>query len=231
MNFVEVMNKLRAFPVPTGWPGALFQLPEGAMKEVFEAVVAGRFSSCIELGTGFGATTCVLAAALEANGSGRVVTVDMFRHEPVNVDVVSSHVGLRERIDIVVDPLGYNWYLADRIRRESESGTCKPVFDFCLLDGAHEFEPDALAFTLVAKLLKPGGALVVDDVNFHLRQIPNWRDSFGNRSDRELDTEQIRMVWELLVRQHPDFEDFRLRQDGRLGWARRRKQRFWGRSM
>ncbi len=226
MEFQDVLSRLKSFQPPEGWRGGLFLLPEGAMREVYESVLRDA-SSCIELGTGFGATTCVIAAALQEKSAGRVVTIDMIRHAPVNVELVSQYVGLRDLIDIVVDPLGYNWHLAERIRAASTTGECIPEFDFCLLDGAHEFLPDALAFTLVAKLLKPGGTLVLDDVNFHLRQVPNWADFFANRSDRELDTEQIRMVWDLLVRQHRDFEAFRLTQEGRVGWARKKKRRFW----
>ena len=80
----------------------------------------------------------------------------------------------------------------------------------------------------MAHLLRPGATLLLDDINFHLRLAPGWESFFSDRSDRELDTEQVRMVWDLLVRTHPDFTDFRLTQDGRLGWARKRKRRFWG---
>jgi hypothetical protein len=89
------------------------------------------------------------------------------------------------------------------------------------LDGAHEREPDALAFTLVAKLLKPGAWIVLDDINFNLRMVPNWKEDFPTYTDRELDTFQVKMVYTLLVEQHPFFSDFKVTHHGRIGWARK----------
>lgn len=177
------------------------------------------------MGTGFGATTCVLGAAVEELGRGHVVTIDMYLHQPVNVKVLLDHAHLDPQlVEVVADKLGYNWYLADLIQQQTHNDVCKPLFDFCLLDGAHEWEPDALAFQLIANLLKPGAWIALDDINFNLRMIPNWRETHGHYSDRELDTFQIKMVYDLMVRQHPDFCDFRLTHGGRIGWARKRQR-------
>lgn len=166
----------------------------------------------------------MIADAVKRLGSGRVVTVDMYMHQPVNVTTLMKHVGLAERdAEVVVDPLGYNWYLAELIQAQTKNGVCHPIFDFCLLDGAHEWEPDALAFTLVAKLLKPGAWIAIDDINFCLRMIANWQESHGNHTDKELDTFQMKMVYDLVVQQRPDFYDFHLSHEGRIGWARKRE--------
>ena len=62
----------------------------------------------------------------------------------------------------------------------------------------------------------------MDDLNFNLRMISNWQETHGNRSDRELDTYQMAMVYNLLVRQNPDLGKFEITHDGRVGWARKR---------
>lgn len=62
----------------------------------------------------------------------------------------------------------------------------------------------------------------MDDVNRNLRMLPYWRETHGHCSDRELDAFQIKMVYDLIVRQHPDFYDFRLIHGGRIGWARKK---------
>jgi predicted O-methyltransferase YrrM len=174
------------------------------------------------LGTGFGTTAYIIAAAMEEIGYGQVTTVDMYSHQPVNVKVLSEHFGLNEEfIKIVVDPLGYNWYFADLIKHQTHHGICQPLFDFCLLDGAHEWNQDALAFFLVTKLLRPDAWIALDDINFNLRMIPNWRETHGNYTDRELDTCQIGMVYDLIVRQNPEFTDFHITHDGRIGWAKK----------
>jgi predicted O-methyltransferase YrrM len=214
------MARLKSFVQPDGNP-LLFLIPDSAVAEVYDCIVSNRLQSCLELGTGYGTTSCVMAAAADAIG-GRVIAVENQRH-PVTPEMLKQHVGLSENPTVVVEKLGYNWYLADLISQNTRDGVCRPVFDFCFLDGAHEWLPDALAFFLIEKLLKPGGWLVLDGVNFRLRGCqPHWEKVFGHLSDRELDVCQVGMVFDLVVRQHPGFHDFRVSHDGRIGWARKK---------
>ena len=62
-------------------------------------------------------------------------------------------------VEIVAEPLGYNWWLGDALGTRHGDAARERGFDFCLLDGAHEWNQDALAFLLVARLLRPGGWL------------------------------------------------------------------------
>jgi predicted O-methyltransferase YrrM len=212
------MASLQSFEVPAGGPATIFLLPEGGMKELYDAVIVHNFRNCLELGSGFGATSCVLAAAAQEIG-GKLTTIDMYR-PIISAELLRAHVGLGDEMNCVVDPLGYNWWLADRIReRTRRDGTCEPLFDLIFLDGAHEWQPDALATYLAVRLLKPGGWFVLDDLDFKLRMIPNWKESHGRHSDRELDEFQIRMVWDLVVTKHPELRGFRITQKRRMGWA------------
>jgi predicted O-methyltransferase YrrM len=160
-------------------------------------------------------------AAAAAETGGKVTTVDLRFNIPVNAAVLKAHLGIGDELEPVADPLGYNWYLADLITKQTVNGTCEPLFDFCFLDGAHEWQPDALAAFLALKLLKPGGWFVLDDLNFNLRSMPTWKESHGHLSDRELDTYQIAMVWNLVVRQHPDLTGYKETEGGRIGWAQK----------
>jgi len=191
------------------------------MCDIYQFIIDRRFRHCLELGTGFGATACVMAAALQQVG-GRMVTVDRVLYDEVNVKILLEHTGFNN-VDVVIDDLGYNWYLADLVRQRTIRGFCKPLFDFCLLDGAHEWEPDALAFELVAKLLKPGGWIAIDDLNFNLRMLPYWSDVYSHYTDRALDAFQMQMVYDLVVRQDPRFHQFQITHENRMGWARKRR--------
>jgi hypothetical protein len=163
-------------------------------------------------------------AAFEQQQAGSLLTIDKYLHQPVNVHVLREHAGLKpDRLQAISDELGYNWYMADLIRQQTVNGVCHPLFDFCLLDGAHEWEPDALAFNLVAKLMKPGGYVAIDDLNYCFRMMPNWQETHGDRTDKELDTYQMKMVYDLVVKQHRDFTDFRITHDGRIGWAKKKQ--------
>jgi predicted O-methyltransferase YrrM len=223
MKYEQIITLLKTYSPPPGWPGNMFLLPEEVMCEIYRFIVDKKLHTCIELGTGFGSTSCVMAAALDEIGGGRLVTVDMYLHQPVNVKVLAKHTEVdTDSVDVIVDRLGYNWYLSELIQHQTENGICKPLFDFCLLDGAHEWEPDALAFYLIAKLMKPGAWIAIDDLNFNLRMIPNWQETHGNYTDRELDAFQMAMVYELVVKQHPDFENFDVTHFGRIGWAQKK---------
>ena len=222
MKFNEIYNRLQSYQPPDGWPGHIFLLPKDVMEDIYKFIISHKLRSVIELGTGYGATTCVIASALQEIGGGKIITIDKYLHQSVNIKVLMQYVGLKEeQIEVVVDELGYNWYMADLIKKQTIEGNCSPIYDFCLLDGAHEWEPDALAFTLVAMLLKPGAWIALDDVNFNLRMVPNWKEDFPNYSDRELDAFQVNMVYSLIVEQHPDFYDFQVTHKGRIGWARK----------
>lgn len=225
MRYETILERLTSYKIPGDWPPTIFLLPEPVMKDIYTCVVENKLLHCIELGTGHGATSCVIAAALEElEEGGHLITIDKTLHLPVNANVLKEHTGIGDNLEFIVNPLGYNWYLADLIEQRTSDGVCEPLFDFCLIDGAHEFEPDALAFTLVACLLKPGGWVVLDDVNFSLRTLPFWQKTHGHLSDRELDTCQIGMVYDYIVKQHPDFTDFHITEGGRVGWTRKKPQ-------
>lgn len=220
----NTLNALKNYIPPADWKGGnIFLLPEDAMRYIHQFIIENKLVDCVELGTGFGATSCVIVDALEILNAGHLTTIDRYFHQPVNVKVLLDHANVPDkRLEIVADILGYNWYLPEVLRRQTQDGICKPRFDFCLLDGAHEWEPDALAFNLIAPLIKPNGWVAIDDLNFCLRMIPNWQESHGNHSDKELDTYQMQMVYDLVVKTHPDFCDFHISHDGRIGWARKR---------
>jgi predicted O-methyltransferase YrrM len=221
MKYDAVIAALRSFVVEGGKPASIFLLTEGGMRDIYDCIVSNQLRSCLELGSGFGATSCVMGAAAGEVG-GTVTTIDLALHWPANAASLKAHVGLGNELEFVADPLGYNWWLADLIAKRTVNGGCEPLFDFCFLDGAHEWEPDALAVVLAVKLLKPGGWLVLDDLDFALRNMPTWRESHGHLSDRELDSYQLKMVWDLVIRPHPDLRAFKVTGNGRIGWARKK---------
>lgn len=216
---IKLIDELRTYK---GGQYNLFLLPQDVMSDIYHLIVENKIRSCIELGTGFGSTACVIAAALEEIGGGKLVTVDRVLLQPLNVVKLMNHIGIDPNtIDVVTDNLGYNWYLPELIQKQTIRDKCEPIFDFCLLDGAHEWEPDALAFTLVSRLIKPGGLIAIDDINYRLRMSPHWEETHADYSARELDTYQMRMVYELVVMNHPEYSDFQITHQGRIGWARK----------
>src|SRR5262249_45704922 len=88
-------------------------------------------------------------------------------------------------------------------------------------DGAHNWFTDGFAFFLVDKLLKPGGLIIFDDLDWTYEESPALknREELKYMSEEERTTPQIRKVYEILVKSHPSYDDF-MEKDG---WAYARK--------
>ena len=220
MTFEQVYGLLRQHQQEqSGW---YIVLAEETLREIYRHIVATGAKDCLELGTAFGSTTCVMAAAVEENGGGLVTTIDHIARRPVGVTELAEATGLARYIRAIELKAGYNWFLLDVLRAQISEATCEPCYDFCFLDGAHLWEPDALATLLVTRLLRPGGWLLLDDLHFKPLHHPGWERAFGHLSEAEVETSQVGMVFDLLVRSHPELERFSLSHDGHMGWARRK---------
>jgi predicted O-methyltransferase YrrM len=119
-----------------------------------------------------------VAAKLEAAGYRNVV----------------SHANSHKTMD------SYNWSLMRVLQVHPE-----PIYDYVLLDGAHTWQLDALAFLLVDRLLKVGGYIDFDDYGWTLARSPSMNPGVFPATRRLYTPEQIaeahvRLVVELLVR-------------------------------
>ncbi len=176
-------------------------------------------ATVLELGFRHGVSTCYIAAALASRGGGRVVTIDRTPTAAFSpgVEDFLERLGLRDLVHVFYEHTTYNWRLRDFLRLEP-----RPVFDLVFLDGAHTWEPDALAFLLAERLLRPGGWFVFDDVDWSMANSVALRDSPAVQ-DLPADERQlapIREIIELLVRSHPNIAE--CRDDGKWGFARKK---------
>jgi predicted O-methyltransferase YrrM len=181
----------------------------------------------LELGTAHGVSAAYIAAALAANGDGHLTTVDHAgaAYDPAPAEVL-SRAGLAERVTVVRDHSSYNWFLKEQVEEASDdAGNCEPRYEFCYLDGSKNFNLDGLAVMLIEKLLKPGGWLLMDDLEWTYEHNP-WiapHDDgrpLGPMSDSERTEPHLLAVFELLVKQHPSFTRF-IREDAWYGWAQK----------
>ena len=98
------------------------------------------------------------------------------------------------------------------------------MFDFCYIDGAHSWDADGFAFFLVDRLLVRNGWVLFDDLDWTYRSmearygvnVPAW---LRRIPEEERNTRQVRKVWELLVKRHPEYGEFR--EEGQRGFARK----------
>jgi predicted O-methyltransferase YrrM len=175
----------------------------------------------LELGTGHGGSACWLATGLLLNGGGTLTTID--RDTAPAVEQLLKSAGVADMTRIVRASRSYTQELMHLIQANTADNRCNPQFDFCFVDGAHNWDTDGFAFFLVEKLLRPGGWLVFDDLAWTyentLRLSPVDAEVARLMSPEERSTPQIRDVFELLVRQHPGFDV--VRQFRFHGWARK----------
>jgi predicted O-methyltransferase YrrM len=203
--------------------GVPFMAPEQG-RIVYDHVRATAASAVLELGTAHGVGAAYLAAALPPGG--RLTTVDFAgaAYDPTPEDVL-ARAGVADRVDVVRRHSTYTWWLKEQGAARSDThGNVEPYLDFVYLDGAKNFTIDGLAVVLVEKLLRPGGWLLMDDLDWTYAQH-RGREATDGIVHRELSAAEreephLRAVLELVVAQHPSFSEVRV-QDDWWAWARK----------
>jgi predicted O-methyltransferase YrrM len=193
---------------------------------VYDHVRATRPAEVLELGTAHGVGAAYLAAGLDDNGAGRLTTVDFAgaAYDP-SPEAVLARAGVAARVQVVREFSSYTWWLKEQVQARSDrAGNVEPLYDFVYLDGAKHWTIDGLAVVLVEKLLRPGGWLLMDDLDWTYAQDPGREATDGivhrELSERERSEPHLRAVFDLIVAQHPSFTDVRV-QDEWWGWARK----------
>ncbi|HWI70644.1 MAG TPA: class I SAM-dependent methyltransferase [Baekduia sp.] len=187
-----------------------------AGEELHEFVREHRFERCMELGFAHGGSAVYIASALEANGAGHLDSVDLEiakERQPPATETL-KRAGLEHRVTLNYEATSYTWFLHGKLREQLRDGErIEPLYDFVFIDGAHTWDVDALAFALVDRLLKPGGWILLDDLDWKLGES----DPSAPAAQRELS--HVREIWELLALTHPQYDEFRT--DQQWGWARK----------
>lgn len=173
-----------------------------------------KIQSVLELGFRHGVSTCYIAAALDKNGGGSIVTIDLesAKQAKPNIEELLTRIGRLEQVSIYYEPTSYTW----RLMRLLESNA-EPCFDFCYLDGAHNWFVDGFAFFLVDKLLKLNGWIIFDDLNWSYEKSPSLKNTARVKAmpEDERKTCQVMKVFELLVKTHPCYGNFDIKE----GWG------------
>lgn len=176
-------------------------------KAISKLIIENKSQNILELGFRHGVSTCYMAGALDELGGGKITTVDLANAKDAkpNVEELLERLELDKFVEVFYEPTSYIWRLMKMIEMEPA-----PEFDFCYIDGAHDWFTDGFAFLLVDKLLKPGGLVVFDDLDWTYDTSPVLRktDRVKNMPDEERQTPQIRKVYELLVKKDPRYGEF-----------------------
>lgn len=172
----------------------------------------------LELGFNHGVSTCYIAAALQNMGKGTVITIDKESakyHQP-NIEDLLRQTGGLDRVTIYYESTSYTWRMMKFLEQDPT-----PQFDLCYLDGAHNWFVDGFAFFLVDRLLKPGGWIIFDDLDWTYAKSPalSKTEFVKNMPIDEKITPQVQKIYELLVKKHPMYGEFKTENN----WAYARK--------
>lgn len=180
-----------------------------------------RLTSCLELGFLHGKSSAFIASVLRDMGKGHLTTIDQkhsIEREP-NIHQVLDKLGLEDWVTPIYEPRSYNWRMM-RMLEERE----RPSFDFCYIDAAHTWYDTGFGFFLVDKLLRPGGWILFDDMHFAYEKLlkPGAKKPgyLARMTPEERETKQVQKVWKLLVKEHPDYDEFI--EEDTWGFARKR---------
>jgi len=214
MLFKDIARILKEVPYMSNLEG----------KVVYDFIRRSGFQNILELGFAHGTSTCYFAAAIEENGSGLITTMDnqLAKDRKPNIFALLNKTKLSRYVKPIFADSSYTWELMKIIENQTIRGVCKPQFDFCFLDGAHTWEVDGLTFFLVEKLLKPGGWILFDDLEWSFAQSPSLQNSkvVQKMPEDQKTTPQVKKVFSLLVCQHQNFENIKIFND--WGWAQKR---------
>jgi predicted O-methyltransferase YrrM len=171
-------------------------------------ILDNKIRNILELGFRHGVSTAYMAATLARAGEGRIVTIDLLsaKQNKPNIEDLLDRVGERDRVHVFYEPTSYTWRL---MRFLQEDPT--PRFDLCYVDGAHDWFVDGFAFFLVDRLLRPNGWILFDDLDWTYATSPALAhtERVKQMPDDERATPQIRLVYDLLVKTHPHYHNFR----------------------
>lgn len=219
MEFREAAEIVRGLPLPHTHP------KRG--RELYRHIRRNRPETLLELGTARGGSAVFTAAALEANGSGHLTSVDSLRwkrNDPSPEEVLEK-AGLDQWVTLDASYSTYTWFLKAEIEKNLRpDGGVRPVYDFIFLDGAKNWSTDGLAVILAERLLRPGGWLLLDDLGWTYgkrdRAAKHYDIQIHDLSEEERDQPHLRAIFDLLIRTNPSFDRFRI-QDDWWGWARK----------
>lgn len=167
----------------------------------------------LELGFFHGKSAAFMAAILEEQGGhGHVTTMDRAsaRQRDPNIETVLNDLGLAHRVTPLYCETSFNWDMHKLLDQAQ--------FDFVYIDGAHTWEGTSLAFFFVDLMLRPGGWLLFDDMNWSVAGSPTVSEmpAYLHWPAEEREAPSVRMVFEKLV---PRRGYINCREVKQFGWG------------
>lgn len=209
------MNMTHFEQVTDKW-GSLPYMDGGRASYLRDLMLEHGLYRVIEIGFFQGKSSAYIAAMMEDAGRGHLTTIDKAnaRSRTPNIDAVLLDMGLTHRVSVIYADRSYTWELGKMLQQNP-----RPQFDLCYFDGGHTWDATGFGFVLVDMLLRPGGWIVFDDLDWtiaeSLAQNPQGAQ-YKAYSDDERQTPGVRMVWNIIA-PHLGYQN--MREEPRYGWG------------
>lgn len=188
---------------------------------IYNFIIKNKTKNILELGIAHGTATCYMAAALDEIGGGSITSVDLQsvkEHFKPSCEEQLEKCDLQKYVQIHRMKTGYNWFLHDEIKRNTVNNICQEKYDLCIIDGPKNWTIDSSSFFLVDKLLKENAYIIFDDYDWSYEEANKRRIStdgilHDSLSSDELHIPHIKEIFDLLVKQHPNYSNFKVFTD------------------
>jgi predicted O-methyltransferase YrrM len=186
---------------------------------LYDLITKQRLSNGLHLGFRNGITSAYLAGALrDVSPRGHLAAIDERDAKAIKPGIHEAlkRTRLSSAVTVYFEDVPYTWRLMKILERGGHG-----QFDFCYLDGKHTWEQTGFALSLVTLLLRPGGWIILDHLNWTIAGSPSHRnasESLKVPEDVRI-TPAVRKVYDLIVRCDPRFSN--ATEDGRWGIAQR----------
>jgi predicted O-methyltransferase YrrM len=174
---------------------------------------------CLDLGFGHGISTICIASALREIGCDdcHVSAIDTkkSRERMPNVEDLLRRAGLMDGVSIQYEEKSINWAFIQMLENSPSAR-----FDLVNINGVRTWYSMGFAAMMAVRLLKPGGWLILNGVDFTLASSSQCNDKWVRKlPDIEQNTMQVNKVFDLLVKGNDSFSIYRAY--GKLYFAQR----------
>lgn len=190
---ITALHQLIPFEAMSPWMTGWAATPEFAAT-LYDMVRDQKPLTIVELGSG--ASSVVIAAALEQNGVGRLVSIDQDSNYAAQTRASLDRQGLSHRADVVHAPLvdvrineqTWLWYDVEKIPFDA-------AIDLLVIDGPHrELQKMARypAIPLMIDRLSPDAVVVLDDAGRkdERRALQRWASEYDDLNVRFLSSQK-----------------------------------------
>lgn len=192
---------------------------ESQARNIRQFMLEKDLSEVLEVGFYTGKSSAYIASVIKEMGKGHLTTIDLVdaRARSPNIEQNLAVLGYADLVTPLYAERSHTWELKKLIEQSP-----RPQFDLCYFDGGHTWDVTGFGFVLVDMLLRPGGWIIFDDLNWTIDKsvanTPGMARRYTGFSVDEKAAPGVRLVFETVV---PHLKYRNLYESGQWGYAQK----------